>query len=309
MNPKAFRHILVALLFISTIDVSALTPVNVLAQTASPSATPTVTPIPSPSVTLVGTVVTGTLNARSGPGLSYPVVVVFLPGELVTLTGRTSNGAWLRLASTKFPDLWANVQFIQTSSPITALPTVANLSDGSRIAVSAKINAPRLNVRKGPWVSYDVVTTANPTDVVGIIGKNAAGTWANIRLINNKTGWANITLLEPDRAWARLVNELPITSKANIVIDAAATVNKPITVTVDSFPQYVPITVTVSSPLSSVACRVATGGSGYHGVKSLAFAMPGECPSGTLLSGTTISVTVTTGDPLYTVSRNVFVNK
>ncbi|MEK7809956.1 MAG: hypothetical protein AAB571_12845, partial [Chloroflexota bacterium] len=82
-----------------------------------------------------------------------------------------------------------------------------------------------------------------------------------------------------------------------------------ITVTVDSFPQYVPITVTVSSSLSSVACRVATGGSGYHGVKTIVFAMPSECPSGTLLSGTTISVTVTTGDPLYTVSGNVSVNK
>jgi uncharacterized protein YgiM (DUF1202 family) len=308
MNPnKALHHIIVAILFISAIVVSALTPVNVLAQTVSPTATPT--PTPAPSVTLVGTVTTGTLNARSGPGLSYPVVAKFLPGELVSLTGRTSNSAWLRLASTQFPDLWANVQFIQTSSPTSALPIVTNLSDGSRIAVSATINAPRLNVRQGPWVSYDVVTTANPTDVVGIIGKNAAGTWANIRLTNNKTGWANITLLQPERSWARLVNELPITSKARLTLDGTATVSKPITVTVDSFPQYVPITVTVSSPLSSVACRVATGGSGYHGVKTLAFAMPSECPSGTLLSGTTISVTVTTGDPLYTVSGNVVVNK
>ena len=309
MNPKAIHRIAVVILFIAAIAVSALTPVNALAQTASPTATSTATPTPTPSVTLVGTVVTGTLNARSGPGLSYPVVVIFLPGELVTLTGRTSNGAWLRLASTKFPDLWANVQFIQTSSPTSALSVVNNLADGSRIAVSAVVNAPRLNIRKGPWVSYDVVTTANPSDVVGIIGKNAAGTWANIRLTNNKTGWANVTLLQPERSWARLVNELPVTSKANMMINSTATVNKPITVTVDSFPQYVPITVTVSSPLSSVACRVATGGSGYHGVRTLVFAMPSECPSGTLLSGTMISVTVTTGDPLYTVSGNVSVNK
>jgi len=309
MNPKALHHITVAILFISAIAMSALMPVNVLAQTTSPTATSTATPTPAPSVTLVGKVITGTLNARSGPGLSYPVVAKFLPGEFVTLTGRTSNGAWLRLASTQFPDLWANVQFIQTSSPTSALPIVANLSDGSRIAVSAIVNAPRLNVRKGPWVSYNVVTTANPSDVVGIIGKNAAGTWANIRLTNNKTGWANVTLLEPERSWARLVNELPITSKANLTLDGTATVSKPITVTVDSFPQYVPITVTVSSPLSSVACRVATGGSGYHGVKTIVFAMPSACPSGTLLSGTMISVTVTTGDPLYTVSGNVSVNK
>ena len=70
MNPKAFHHIIVAILFISAIVVSALTPTNVLAQTVSPTATPTSTPTPTPSVTLVGTVVTGTLNARSGPGLS-----------------------------------------------------------------------------------------------------------------------------------------------------------------------------------------------------------------------------------------------
>lgn len=309
MNPKAFRHIAIVILFVSAIVVSALTPVNVLAQTVSPTAASTATPTPTSSVTLVGTVIAGTLNARSGPGLSYPVVVTFLPGEFVTLTGRTSNGAWLRLASTPFPDLWANVQFVKTSSPINTLPIVDKLSDGSKIAASAKVSAPRLNVRKGPWVSYSVVTTASPTDVVGIIGKNAAGTWANIRLANNKTGWANVTLLEPERSWARLVNELPITSQASMTLDGTATVSKPFTVTVDSFPQYVPITVTVSSPLFSVACQVATGGSGYHGVKTLVFAVPSECPSGTLLSGTTISVTVTTGDPLYTVSGNVSVNK
>lgn len=309
MNPKALHHITVVILLVSAIAVSALMPVNVLAQTASPTATSTATPTPTPSVTLVGTVVTGTLNARSGPGLSYPVVATFLPGELVTLIGRTSNGAWLRLASTKFSDLWANVQFIQTSSPTSALSIVNSLTDGSRIAVSAVVNAPRLNVRQGPWVSYDVITTTNPSDVVGIIGKNAAGTWANIRLTNNKTGWTNVTLLTPERSWVRLVNELPITSKARLTLDGIATVSKPITVTVDSFPQYVPITVTVSSPLSSATCRVATGGSGYHGVKTIVFAMPSECPSGTLLGGTAISVTVTTGDPLYTVSGNVSVSR
>jgi hypothetical protein len=188
------------------------------------------------------------------------------------------------------------------------LTIVDKLSDGSKIAVSANINAPRLNVRQGPWVTYDSIATINPSDVVGIIGKNAAGTWANVRLINNKSGWANVTLLTPERSWARLVNELPITSKANMTIDSTATVSKPITVTIDSFPQYVPVTVTVRSPLSTLSCQVAAGGSGYHGVRAFAFAMPGECPSGTLLSGTAISVTVTTGDPLYTVSRNVSVN-
>lgn len=42
--------------------------------------------------------VSAAANLRSGPGTSYEIVARAEPGELVTVTGQTESGEWLRLA-------------------------------------------------------------------------------------------------------------------------------------------------------------------------------------------------------------------
>ncbi len=73
-----------------------------LAQAATPTAsptqpnTPTLTPVPTPWAT----VLSGPLTAKAGPGSGFPEIGQVAEGAVVSITGRRSDGAWLRVCCT-----------------------------------------------------------------------------------------------------------------------------------------------------------------------------------------------------------------
>jgi hypothetical protein len=72
------------------------------------------------------------VNCRSGPGLTYEVVVVLSPGQTAQIVGKSADGTWLQL---KNPSLAGSVCWVSTS-------VVSITGDLSGIPVAAAPPAP-----------------------------------------------------------------------------------------------------------------------------------------------------------------------
>ncbi|MCZ7666025.1 MAG: SH3 domain-containing protein [Chloroflexi bacterium] len=72
-------------------------------------------------------VVTGNLNVRTGPGLSYAEITSVPYGTTLTLVGRNHDGTWVKVRLSNGTEGWVNAAYITTSVPVTSLPIV----DGS----------------------------------------------------------------------------------------------------------------------------------------------------------------------------------
>lgn len=56
---------------------------------------------------------------------------------------------------------------------------------------AAYVNTNVLNVRSGPGLNFSVNTRATRNNVVSLIGRNADGTWVQVRLTNGAQGWVS----------------------------------------------------------------------------------------------------------------------
>ncbi len=89
----------------------------------APTNTPPPPPPPPPDPT--GIVTAHRLNARTGPGLTYPVVAILTRGEQVHLHGRNVDGSWLWVSlSGGSPRVWVHAHYIQSNVPSYELPVV-----------------------------------------------------------------------------------------------------------------------------------------------------------------------------------------
>jgi len=65
------------------------------------------------------------------------------------------------------------------------------------IYAEARVNVSSLNLRTGPHVSYTAVAYLMDGERVKLVGRNRAGTWAQIELYNGYRGWVNARYLQP----------------------------------------------------------------------------------------------------------------
>jgi uncharacterized protein YraI len=70
-----------------------------------------------------GTVNSGALNVRSGPGTNYRTIAVISGGTTVALVGRNGSGSWLKVKIPTGSVGWVNGYYISTSYPIQNLPS------------------------------------------------------------------------------------------------------------------------------------------------------------------------------------------
>ncbi len=101
-----------------------------------------------------------------------------------------------------------------------ATPTAA-----PAIYTEARVNASSLNLRTGPHVSYTAVAYLMDGERVRLVGRNRAGTWAQIELYNGYRGWVNARYLQPGSDIAAL----PVADVSLLGITAFVT-NDPIPV-------------------------------------------------------------------------------
>src|SRR5262245_39931427 len=52
-----------------------------------------------------------------------------------------------------------------------------------------------VNVREGPDVNFNILTSINPGTGVIVIGQNPEGTWLNVRLEDGREGWMSSRLV------------------------------------------------------------------------------------------------------------------
>jgi hypothetical protein len=101
-------------------------PIAVATYTPTPTPTPEFTPTPEATPTPVTAelaVTSATLNARSGPGTSYPRVGQLRRGETYTIVGRTEAGDWWQVTYNGKP-AWVSGELVTVSGPTESVAMV-----------------------------------------------------------------------------------------------------------------------------------------------------------------------------------------
>ncbi|MBP7997737.1 MAG: SH3 domain-containing protein [Chloroflexi bacterium] len=159
---------------------------------------------PPPSTTASGTVATGALNVRSGPGVGYGILTSVYQGASFTLLGRNADGSWVKIRLSNGTEGWANASLITANVAIANLTVLDNSTPGT--TASGTVATGALNVRYGPGVSYGVITAIHQGTYVTLLGRNSNSTWAKIRLGSGTEGWVNASLVTANV----VVSSLPV---------------------------------------------------------------------------------------------------
>ncbi len=140
-----------------------------------------------PSATEVAGVTTDSLNLRSGPSSTSPVIVVMPAGAEVVVTGESSGG-YLAVTWSSFQG-FAHGDWIRTGgTPQPAPPTVPDLP-----AAGTAVTTDSLNMRAGAGTTYSVLTVMPPGTTVTLTGQSANG-FFGVKW-NGKSGWASADFL------------------------------------------------------------------------------------------------------------------
>ncbi len=147
------------------------------------------------------------LNVRQGPGTIYPAIGQLARGQVVQLAGiRNANTTWVKVILADGRQGWCYAGYLQGSVPFSGFL----IEGGQPAPVSGTgatvTNANYVNVRTGPGVGYNIITTLARGSNVELLGRNANGTWAKVRLASGATGWMNAYYL----AGSTPVSTLPI---------------------------------------------------------------------------------------------------
>ena len=98
------------------------TPTNTLTPTPTPTATPTNTATPTPDAVIVAPV-----NLRSGPGTVYEIIGTLSPNQVLTVTGRIADTAWLQVSTDQMQEGWVVnwAHLVTLNLPTEQIPIVS----------------------------------------------------------------------------------------------------------------------------------------------------------------------------------------
>ncbi len=103
----------VSALYVRTsVPVSSLTPVT------------GTTPQPPPPSGAMGTVITGALNVRTGPGVEFLAFTTINNGATVRLLGRNAAGTWVKIILNDGRQGWVNASFLNLNVSVGTLPVL-----------------------------------------------------------------------------------------------------------------------------------------------------------------------------------------
>ncbi len=140
-----------------------------------------------------GVVTTGMLNVRQGPGMAFPVVTKVAQGQTVSLLGRNAQSSWLLVRTSSGTQGWASSAHIQANMPLSSLPVVNTPPPPNHATVSVGA----LNVRVAPSPNAPLVGTVLYGAQLGLLGRNASGTWVLVQTPGGAVGWVNSTYVIP----------------------------------------------------------------------------------------------------------------
>lgn len=137
---------------------------------------------PGTIISIVGAEV----NARSGPGITAPVLGKIQPGGQVYLLGQNADGTWLNVRS-QFGNSWVTAEYTSVGGPRATTGDTTTVTSAQPYAI---VNAAFLNIRSGPAVSYSILGTVAGGTQLPIIGQNADASWFNVDTAFGK-GWVS----------------------------------------------------------------------------------------------------------------------
>ena len=147
------------------------------------------------------------MNARLGPGLAYDVIATMPQGTRANIIGVDPRGEWYQLELTGLDiPVWiyqslATVEGSLDNVPQVSAEELAKLpisgATGSRpIAI---IQPEVMNVRLGPALDYEVLTTLPQGTQVEIVGIDPSGEWLQVELEGmTSLGWLYRDLVQVD---------------------------------------------------------------------------------------------------------------
>jgi uncharacterized protein YgiM (DUF1202 family) len=155
--------------------------------------------------------------ARSGPDTNYPVVGEVRPGGLFYVEAFTINPAgevWYLITLPNGLPAWVSqavavrvddaplgqiamavtVPASPTLSPTPTLTATPTLPPGANARVHAES---RVNLRKGPALTYFTLGLLDPYTPLAVIGRNEDGTWVQANTYDFRSGWILADLVDP----------------------------------------------------------------------------------------------------------------
>jgi uncharacterized protein YraI len=159
-----------------------------------------------PNTGVIATVTTGRLNVRSAAGLGNRVVAKINRGETYAVLGSSADKSWYQI-SVNGTVGWVSAQFVTVSQG--SVPVAGNTPTVNQPAVTGQpaLVLATLNLRDTPNARGASLAKIQFNTTVQVIGRNAAGTWWQVRY-QNLTGWVS-------SRYARLqqgtIRDLPVT--------------------------------------------------------------------------------------------------
>lgn len=158
-------------------------------------------------------VVTGTpiLNVRNGPGTSFAQIATLATGQTVGLTGRNADATWLQINLPSGGVGWISGLYIAPNALLTSLPVSAAIAAVPSIGgqTTAIVTGTQiLNVRTGPGLGFNALTTLNAGQSIGMEGRDASATWIQVSLADNSLGWVSSEFIRPNVPFT----DLPVVS-------------------------------------------------------------------------------------------------
>jgi N-acetylmuramoyl-L-alanine amidase len=151
------------------------------------------------------------LNVRSGPGVAFAVVGTLGRGDGVNLVGRNFDASWAQIVLPNGTRGWVNSGYLVPSIPIVDLPITDGAGGGENpppppawTGPTGVVTAFYLNVRYGPDITFGAFGRISRNQTVGLVGRNAAGTWVQIQIFGGGSGWVNANYLRPSAPIANL---------------------------------------------------------------------------------------------------------
>lgn len=218
-----------------------LTTLPVATDAPAVGTTPPAQPAPGVGGQALGTVVNANnLNVRTGPGLTFGILSSLPLGSNALLEGRNADGTWLHVRLTDGQLGWVSSAFMTTNlavanlpvsespePPVVAAPSATTGEPAPGVggqAIGAVTDANILNVRSGPGLTFPLLTTLPLNQLVTLEGRNADGSWLQVRLTDDQLGWVSSAFMTANLAIA----SLPVSEAPAVVAAPPATAAEPV---------------------------------------------------------------------------------
>ena len=142
---------------------------------------------------------TSYLNARTGPGLGYDVLVTLAGGTALQVTAIDSDGLWYQVQTSAGAG-WVNSNYTVIRGSLAGVPRLGGPTISQPSAPAQPVvpdGAPHLvvdtsflNVRSGPGIGHNVILTVKGGAVLEVLSIDRDGKWYQVKT-SAGAGWVN----------------------------------------------------------------------------------------------------------------------